>query len=206
MSTAARITVRKARRMREAVRWLPPRGRVLAAGLAATFLAFLTAVPGAARVMLTVDEALALAFPGCEIERRTVYLTAAQLAQAREKAGVEVESALVHPYTARCGGAPGGTAYFDTHRVRTLPETLMVVLGTDGRVRRLEVLSFSEPEEYLPRGPWYDQFLGQGLGEELALKRRIRGITGATLTARATTDAVRRVLALHQVLSGKETP
>jgi hypothetical protein len=161
----------------------------------------LVAAQARARVLLTVDEALELAFPGCRVERTTVYLTEEQLARARELAGGEVESALVRPYVARCvRGAPGGVAYFDTHRVRTLPETLMVVVGADGEVDRIEVLAFREPPDYLPREAWYEQFAGRGLDPELELKRGIRGVTGATLTARATTGAVRRVLALDRVI------
>ncbi|HYH44473.1 MAG TPA: FMN-binding protein [Thermoanaerobaculia bacterium] len=167
--------------------------------LALLFLA--AAHPAAAKVFLSVDEALELAFPGCQVARRTAYLTPEQLARARAAAGVEVPSALVTSYAASCpAGEPGGTAYFDTHRVRTLPETVMIVVDAAGAVRRLEVLSFSEPEEYLPRGPWYGQFLGRRLDGDLQLKRAIRPVTGATLTARATTSAVRRVLALHQVI------
>ncbi|HVF61775.1 MAG TPA: FMN-binding protein [Thermoanaerobaculia bacterium] len=113
-------------------------------------------------------------------------------------------SRLVHAYVATAGGKAGGkaagTAYFDTHRVRTLPETVMVVLDPSGKVRRVEVLSFNEPQDYLPGGGWYGQFAGRGLDERLALKRDIRPLTGATLTARATTGAVRRVLAVHRVL------
>jgi hypothetical protein len=67
-------------------------------------------------------------------------------------------------------------------------------------VARLEVLAFAEPEEYLPRARWYGQFLGRALDDELNLGRGIRGVSGATLTARATTRAVRRVLAVHAVL------
>jgi len=158
------------------------------------------AAPAAARVLLTVDEALHLAFPDCTVDRGTVFLTKQQVARASELAGREVESALVHPYRATCDGAPGGTAYFDTHRVRTLPETLMVVVAPDGTVARIEVLSFKEPPEYMPRGLWYEQFLGHPLSPELDLKRDIRQVTGATLTARATTAAVRRVLAIHRVI------
>ncbi len=154
-----------------------------------------------ARVLLDVERALATAFPGCQIERRTAYLDPLELAQAREAAGVEVPSALVVPYVATCGGVPGGTAYFDAHRVRTLPETVMVVVDVEGRVERVEVLSFDEPPAYLPGPPWYRQFVGRALDPDLALKRDIDGITGATLTARATTEAVRRVLALHHVLA-----
>ena len=153
-----------------------------------------------ARVFATVNDALASAFPGCSIERKTVFLTTEQLESARELADVTIPSALVHPYVATCGGEPGGTAYFDAHRVRTLPETLLVVVDPAGEVHRVEVLSFDEPEEYIPRSIWYQQFVGKALDDDLRLARGIDGVTGATLTARATTDAVRRILALHQAV------
>lgn len=169
---------------------------LLFAGLAAV-----AAGPVAAKVFLSVDEALHLAFRDCAIERQTVFLTAAQRARAQQLAGGEIKSALVNPYRASRDGKPAGTAYFDTHIVRTLPETLMVVIDPQGKVARIEVLAFAEPEDYLPPGRWYGQFMGQGLSGELALGRHIRGVTGASLTARATTDAVRRVLALHQAIT-----
>lgn len=158
------------------------------------------AVPGVAKVFLSVDEALRLAFSGSEVARRTAYLTQEQVRRARALAGVEVPGALVTYYQAKRAGRLVGTAYFDTHRVRTLPETLMIVVDPQGKVVRLEVISFREPEEYLPRGVWYEQFRGESLDRDLQLKRDIHPVTGATLTARATTDAVRRVLALHQVI------
>jgi Na+-translocating ferredoxin:NAD+ oxidoreductase RnfG subunit len=75
----------------------------------------------------------------------------------------------------------------------------MVVIDPSGAVRRVEVVSFREPLDYVPREGWYRQFDGEELDDDLQLKRDIRPVTGATLTARATTDAVRRVLAIHQV-------
>lgn len=165
--------------------------------------------PASGKIFLTVEEALDLAYPDCEVARSTVFLDEDQLRQAQEAAGVEVESGLVYPYRADCGGDDGGasggnsggTAYFDSHRVRTLPETVMVALDADGNVLRVEVLAFREPEDYIPRDVWYRQFDGEALDDELDLKRGIRGVTGATLTARATTEAVRRVLAIHRILS-----
>ena len=56
----------------------------------------------------------------------------------------------------------------------------------------------------MPRKGWYEQYEGQELDDDLALKRDIRPVTGATLTARATTEAVRRVLALHAVVADEE--
>lgn len=181
-------------------RWVTSSDRA-ALGAAVLLLGIAAPAPAPARVFLTVGEALELAFPGCRVERTTVYLTGEQLARARQLAGGAVESALVHPYVARCrDGEGGGVAYFDSHRVRTLPETLMVVVGPEDEVTRIEVLSFQEPPDYIPREAWYDQFTGRGLDPELELKRGIRAVTGATLTARATTDAVRRVLAVHRVV------
>ncbi len=169
--------------------------------LGALFTLLGGSLPACAKVFLTVDEALALAFPECEVVRRTVFLTDEQRSAAEERSGAEIRSSLVHPYAATCAGTPAGVAYFDTHRVRTLPETIMVVIESGGEVGRVEVLSFREPEDYIPRSNWYDQFDGRQLDRELSLKKSIRSVTGATLTARATTEAVRRVLALHQVIA-----
>ena len=66
--------------------------------------------------------------------------------------------------------------------------------------------AFREPREYLPRDGWYRQFDGERLTDDLVLKRRIRPITGATLTAGATTAAVRRVLAIHAAVHFGDQP
>jgi hypothetical protein len=161
---------------------------------------------GGNKVYLRVDEALELAFPDCEVQRGTAYLTDGQVARIKSRAGSKPASAIAHPYVATLDGKLVGTAYVETHRVRTLRESLLIVVDPGQRVKRIEVLAFAEPEEYLARSGWYGQFVGKRLDDELRLKRGIRGITGATLTARATTDAVRRVLALHEVLNPPPPP
>jgi len=155
-----------------------------------------------ATVLITVEEALELAFPDAAIERQTLFLSDEQRDRVAEDSGAEVSSSIATRFVARDGdGVVRGWAYLDTHRVRTLPETVMVVLDADGRVRRVEVVTFREPLEYMPRRGWYEQYEGQELDDDLALKRDIRPVTGATLTARATTEAVRRALALHAVMA-----
>jgi hypothetical protein len=159
------------------------------------------ASPGLAKVFLTQEEALKLAFPGATVERRSVFLTETEVSKVAHLSGGPRPSALAVAYVATKDGRPTGTAYFDTHVVRTLAETLMVVVSPAGSIARIEILSFSEPEEYLPREHWYAQFPGKALDDELSIKRGIRPVSGATLTARATTEAARRVLALHQVVA-----
>lgn len=172
------------------------------------------AAPGLpAQVRMTQPEALASVFVDtAAVERRTAYLDSAQLARAGELAGssVEVDQPVVTHYVGPSREGGPVVAYFDAHRVRTKPEVLMIVVGPDDGVRRVEVLKFMEPREYFPPEGWLGQFPGRGLDPSLSTRGEIAGITGATLTARAVTRAVRRVLALHRVIdpfgsSGAET-
>ena len=168
---------------------------------AAVVLASLAPVVASAQT-LTQNEALDLAFPGADFERRTAYLGDVTLDSAARLAGpdVPIEATVVTYYVARRGGEAVGVAYFDVHRVRTLPEVLMVVVGPDDRILRIESVSFHEPPEYRAPDGWLRQFSGGGLDEDLSLKGRIANMTGATLTAGAASRAVRRTLALHAVI------
>ena len=89
---------------------------------------------------------------------------------------------------------------------RERPPLIPVLVDAAGRMERVEMISFAEPQEYLPRPAWLAQFDGHLLDEDLALKRGIRGMTGASLTALSVTRGARRVLALHAVIApGQET-
>jgi Na+-translocating ferredoxin:NAD+ oxidoreductase RnfG subunit len=181
-------------------------GARLAVALAAALPAA-TAAPLAAQ--LTLQEALETAFPPpAAVERRTAFLSTADLAAVRSEAGPDapVSQSVVTYYVGTRDGAPVGVAYFDVHRVRTLEEVLMVVVQPDGRIGRIEVLRISEPPEYRPREPWLAQFQGKELTPTLSLKRDIAMMTGATLTSNAVTRAARRVLALHRRIRPFATP
>jgi Na+-translocating ferredoxin:NAD+ oxidoreductase RnfG subunit len=167
-------------------------------------LVMMIGAPAFAGVLMTQDEALAQAFPEAEVVRLTEFLQPEQRDRIAALAGSEPGSRLVVRYRGVRAGRVVGTAYFDAHPVRTLSETLMVVVDPEGRVVRVEVLSFDEPRDYLPRPRWFEQFPGRELNSELSLKRGIRGITGATLSSRAATAAVRRALATHQVLAAPD--
>jgi hypothetical protein len=159
-----------------------------------------------AKVFLSQEEALRLAFPaGTSVERKTAFLSPAEKEKVVALAGGAAPPGLVAYYVGVSGSRLLGTAYFDTHVVRTLPETILVLVDPQGAIARIEVLSFLEPEEYLPRPNWYGQFPGKTLTDELSEKRGVRPVTGATLTVRATVEAARRVLALHRVLKERGT-
>ncbi len=167
------------------------------------FLSFSSSI-SLAKTFLTQEEALRLAFPkGAVVTRKTAFLSDADRAEVARRTGGAPPPGLVAYYVATADGKDAGTAYFDTHLVRTLPETILVVVDPKGVIARIEVLSFSEPEEYLPRDAWYGQFPGRTLTDELSERKGIRAVTGATITVRVTVEAARRVLALDAFLKLK---
>lgn len=163
----------------------------------------LSGAAGAEAQGLTQDEALRLAFPApAAVERRTAFLSDAQLDSARALAGtgVDIGQRIVTYYVGRQADSAVGVAYFDSHRVRTLNEIVMVVVTPAGAIRQVEILRFAEPPEYKATEPWLAQFDGQALGQRLSLKGAVANLAGATLTSNAVVACARRVLALHAMV------
>ena len=181
-STARRATVR--RTCGACALWL-----VLAAGAAA-----------AQTGEITRDDALAAVFPGATIDADRVFLTDGQVERIVELAGEDVGTKIYARYIARRGGVVVGRAYVDTHIVRTKRASLLISIDAQARIRRIDVTAFMEPPEYIPSQPWRQQYYDQPLSDDIAVQRRIRPIAGATLTTGSVNAAVRRVLALDQVL------
>ena len=155
---------------------------------------------GVVLAQMTREEALAAVYPGAAIQAEQVFLTPAQQKAVLTAAEADVTTALVARYVATKDGAVVGRAYIDTHTVRTKRESLLISLDARGQVLRIDVTAFFEPAEYQASEAWLRQYRGRSLNDDLAVNRAIRPIAGATLTARATNDAVRRVLAIDRVL------
>ncbi|HEY6064803.1 MAG TPA: FMN-binding protein [Thermoanaerobaculia bacterium] len=174
--------------------------RLAATGLAVAIAAPVCAMP----VYSSREQALARAFPPpATVERKTYFLTDAEREKAARAARAKIDSGLVIAYVAKGPNGPLGTGYFDTHTVRTMPETLLVTVLPDGTLGAVEVVAFGEPEDYLPRRNWLKLFGRRRLDDELAVGRGLAHVTGATLTTRAIADAVRRVLAVHAVVAAR---
>lgn len=157
--------------------------------------------PAEAKVFFSRSEALEMAFPEADrIESETYILADAQVARIEQISASPIDSKLVKIYKGLKGDRLLGYAVIDMHRVRTLPEAFLVVLSPEGSVRSLRVLAFHEPLDYLPTDRWYHQFDEKNLGNALRLGGDVHGVVGATLSARATTRGVRRILAYYEVL------
>lgn len=175
-----------------------PKARALLALALGTVL--FAASPTSAVVFYARDEALQMAFPGAQVEARDYFLTAEQRRAVEERSRAPIESDLVTLYHAKRDGEVVAYGYIDTHQVRTLPETLLVVLSPGGHVTATHLLAFYEPAEYSAPPRWLEQFRNKGADDDLQVGRQIAALTGSTLTSRAVAASVRRALALHAVL------
>lgn len=141
------------------------------------------------------DAALRAVFPGAErFEAKDVLLTDEMVKRIEGLARARVKERLVTFYAARSGGAVLGYAVIHSHVVRTKRETLSIAFEPDGRIRKITVLAFLEPDEYRPSDRWLAQFRGKGAGDRLAAGNDIAPITGATLTARGVAEESRWLL------------
>jgi hypothetical protein len=157
--------------------------------------------------LMSKADALKLAFPDAErVETINLFLTKAQLEQVKQRSGVTPDSPLYTFYVGKKGQDITGYAAIEAATVRTLPETVMVVLNPDGSVRFTEILAFFEPPEYMPPKRWLDQFRKIQLSPALRVGGEIHAISGATLSAQAITRQVRKTAALCEILLTENTP
>lgn len=163
-------------------------------------LAFL--LPGVAllaRVYLQPDAALAEAFPDADLEKIRVYLSETQARTIEEQTGAVNLSRFYTFYRAAQNGRTIGYAVFDTHRVRTKDETLLISINPDGTLRGIRVISFFEPEEYLPPERWLNLLGGKTGMDSLAPGADLPVISGATLTSRSVARSARVALLVHRL-------
>jgi len=154
-----------------------------------------------ATVFYSRDEALRVAFPSADrTEPRDYFLTPEQHETIERTARSPLASDLITVYFGYAGDKLLGYALFDTHVVRTLPETFLTVLSPEGVVISTYVVAFHEPLEYLPHERWMRQLEGKKMGDDLQVGRGIAAITGATLSSNAVAGGVRRALAIYAVL------
>lgn len=149
------------------------------------------------------EEALKAAFPGAKVVPSMVFLNKTEMEDIAKKSDSKLSTALIARYDASLNGKPVGRAYLDTHIVRTKKESLLIILHPDGKLRRVEIVAFLEPPDYIPPERWYKQFEGKTIHDKIHLKQDIPAVTGATLTSKATTEAIRRVLAIDELLQQK---
>ena len=145
-----------------------------------------------AGLLILPEKALKENFPDAKIEKKNIMLTGSQKKEIQKKSRKKLTSSIFTTYIIKKDGKIIGYALLHSHKVRTKNEVILVSFDKDCNVLDVELIAFYEPPEYQLSDNWMKTFKGKNEKEPPVLKRNVPNITGATLSARATTDAVRQ--------------
>jgi len=154
-----------------------------------------------ARVLLTRDEALRQIFGSkAQVSVRSAYLTDGQMDSVRRRAQAPFTQRRVTYYVVQSDSALG-TAFVDQGIIRSQTGTILIALDPGGRVRAVEILAWNEPDDFLPSERWLERARGLSRPANTRPGDAMPHIAGATLSARAITAAIRRAMALREILA-----
>lgn len=152
----------------------------------------------AAETFFTREQLLASFFPTSErVTFRKVKPSPAQQEALRAKLGTSPRRAEWVIFVAMTGGAIDGYAVIDEEPGQHEPITFGVKLSPAGVVERQEIMVYREKYGAEVADPRFEaQFVGKGAKDALRLGVEVDVVTGATISCRAMTNGVRRVIAV----------
>ena len=140
------------------------------------------------------------AFASKSVETQNIILSNVQLQQLIKSSQQPIDSKLYRIYMAKNGDKTTGYGLLMNKKVRTKTAVVLYLIGTDGKIKSIEIVAFNEPMEYLPSATWLNVFDQKNSANTLKLNQDIPTTTGATLSARAITDGARAALALLDIV------
>jgi len=187
--------------------------RIISLVLAVLCAAFVLSEVCYAMRLLTKEKAIEQVFgPGCEIVTETKELTGDKLTTIKERLGGNLiysqkgsQSAEVKAktsidfYFAVKDGKKTKVAIIDEEPGKWGPVEFIIALDLQGAVSRVEVMSYQEKRgQPIARHSFMSQFEGKTSKSPLQIDKDITGISGATISSRCATFAVKKALILFE--------
>ncbi len=185
-------------------RGLISRRRVLGGLLATLAAMMINPPPGFAVVYLSREEALRVLMPDADRFRdETVVLADVDRERVQTLLDGRVRDTEVTFWVGERKNRVIGYATVLNVIGKEQPITFMVAVAPDGVVLGVQVLTYRESQGSEIRSKRFlDQFAGKTLAAPLKLGRDVHGISGASLSSRSTTYAVKKALALVAAVYG----
>ncbi len=144
-----------------------------------------------AKTYLTVGQAQKSLCKGLTLRAANVDLTKEQMKSIHAACKVRVRNSKVNAWKTSDGG------WFIVDQIIGKHEfiDMAVALSPAGKVKGVDILEYRESYGHEVINPkWLAQFIGKSPGQELAVDKQIRNISGATLSSVHVTEGVRRLL------------
>ena len=187
--------------------------KLIIAGLTLFVATLVITITCFAFTILTKEQALKEVFwSGAQIESETKELTGDVLANIKKRLGGSLvyeqqgsESAKVtekHIVTFYFGvkdGEKKGVAIIDVEPGKWGPVEFITAMDIKGRVKSVKVLSYQEIRgRPIARSSFMNQYRGKSSSSPLQVGKDIVGISGATISSRAATFAVKKAIVIHE--------
>lgn len=191
------------------------RGKVLICGIVALCALFFDSSAGLAFTLLTQEQALEEVFgKDAEITVETKVLEGDALKTVMERLGGKLvyyqqgsESEWVNAktkidfYFASKDGKRFGVGIIDVEPGKWGPVTFIIGMTLQGVVKRVRVLEYVEKRgRPIARSSFMRQFAGKSSKSLLEVGRDITGISGATISSRASAFTVKKAIVLYEEL------
>ncbi len=165
--------------------------------------------------LLTREDALKKVFgEGVEITTETKELVDPELSKIKERLdgslvffqkgskSKEVSaSTTIEFYFASKNGTKTGVVIFDEEPGKWGPVDFIIALDLNGAVTRVEVLSYEEKRgQPIARRSYLSQYDGKTSKSALTVGKDINGVSGATISSRCATFAVKKAIVLYEEL------
>jgi hypothetical protein len=162
--------------------------------------------PEAVKVYYTLDQARDKVFAGADtVWSETWTPTPEEISDLEARLGWKVPPEDVVFHRAAEAGEDLGWAVVTEEKGRFKPITFLVHIAPDGRVKMVLVMVYRESRgDGVKRQRFLKQFRKKDAGDPLRLNRDIKMVSGATLSSRAITAGVKRVLTQVEMRYGSE--
>ena len=155
-----------------------------------------------AMVYLSIEQAQQLMFAHETLTPLALNPSSAQIAAIERSTGMRFQ-----PGTLRAWRADSGYFFVDAVIGKHDLINYAVALGSDGKIREVEVLEYREAYGGEVRNSrWRAQFVGRRYGDPVQVGRDIQNLSGATLSCQHLTEGIRRVLATYAIVIAGQAP
>jgi Na+-translocating ferredoxin:NAD+ oxidoreductase RnfG subunit len=130
------------------------------------------------------------------VHKKSLILTKEEAKEIQKQAKSKLSSKIVRYYAVKKENSIIGHAILLRQKIRTKNAAILYMVDANKTMIAIEIISFKEPSEYKPNSTWKEIFVGKTTEDTLVAGKDIATISGATISARAISNAARLALAI----------
>lgn len=130
------------------------------------------------------------------IGQKDISLSNSQRNALQNQAKAKIDSSKIRFYIVKRSHKDVGYGVLLVQKIRTKRAAILYIVDAHEKIKNIEIIAFKEPSEYKPYRSWLDSFIGKSMSDNLKSGEGISTISGATMSARAISNAARIALAI----------